>query len=105
VIRFRITDGRLGFQLGAEGIYYSSYKASSYMPATGSYYLQNELETGNYPYVNAFINLKLKRTRFFLSFEHVNQGLGFMSDNYRYVPGYQMPVRMFKYGIAWTFYN
>jgi len=105
IIRFKVTGGRLGVQLGAEGIYNTSYFASSYMPSTGSYYNQNDEETGNYPYLNAFINLKLKRTRFFIAFEHVNQGMEFMSNNYHYVPAYQMPVRMFKYGIAWTFYN
>ncbi len=105
LIRFEVTDGRLGFQMGIEGIYNTSYYASNYMPSTGSFYNQSEVKTGNYPYFNAFINLKLKRTRFFISFEHVNQGLEFMSDNYQYVPTYQMPVRMFKYGIAWTFYN
>ncbi len=105
LIRFKVTDGRLGFQMGVEAIYNTEYYASAYMPATGAFYKQNELKTGNYPYLNAFINLKLKRTRFFISFEHVNYGLDFMNDNYRYVPTYQMPVRMFKYGVAWTFYN
>lgn len=102
---FKATNGRLGFQIGAEGVYYTAYNASYYMPATGVFYNQNDVETGAYPYLNAFINLKLKRTRFFVSFEHVNHGLSFMPDNYQYVPGYQMPVRMFKYGISWTFYN
>ena len=105
IIKFEVTGGRLGFQMGVEGIYNTAYFASSFMPATGSFYNQNLAETGNYPYLNAFINLQLKRTRFFFSFEHVNQGLNFMSDNYQYVPGYLMPVRMFKYGLAWTFYN
>ena len=105
LIRFEVTGGRLGFQIGVEGIYNTSYFASGYMPSTGSFYNQDQIKTGNYPYLNAFINLKLKRTRFFFSFEHVNQGLEFMSDNYQYVPSYQMPVRMFKYGVAWTFYN
>ena len=73
------------------------------MPATGVFYNQAERLTGNYPWVNAFLNLKLKRTRFFFMFEHLNEG--FSGFEYQHVPGYQLPVRMFKYGIAWTFYN
>jgi len=105
VFYFKSTDGRLGFQLGAEGIYNTAYMADNYYPATGFYYNQNITETGNYPYLNAFINIKLKRTRFFVAFEHANYGLKGMGNAYHHVPGYKMPVRTFRYGISWTFYD
>ncbi|MDX2415051.1 MAG: putative porin [Bacteroidales bacterium] len=102
---FKITDGRLGFQLGVEGIYNTAYMADNYNPSTGFYYNQNNTETGNYPYLNAFINLKLKRTRIFVAFEHFNYGLKGMGTDYNHVPAYYAPIRMFKYGISWTFYD
>lgn len=102
---FKITDGRLGFQIGLDAIYNTSYFADAFNPATGFYHNQDQQEVGNYPYVNAFINLKLKRTRIFVAFEHVNHGMFELGSAYSYVPSYLMPVRMFKYGVAWTFYD
>ncbi len=102
-INFKSTGGRLDIQLGVEALYYTEYHSSYYMPSTGVYYRQNETTTGNYPFINAFLNVRLKRTRFFFAFDHVNHDM--MGTNYYMVTGYPMNVRTFKYGIAWTFYN
>jgi hypothetical protein len=102
-IHFKITNGYLLFQLGAEVLYNTTYHGYSYMPATGRFYRQNLEMTGNYPYVNTFLNLKLKRTRIFIMFDHVNSGMS--GYNYFMVPSNPMNIRMFKYGLAWTFYD
>jgi len=73
------------------------------MPATGRFYRQDATETGNYPFVNVFINLKLRRTRIFLMFDHINSGM--TGYEYYMIPSYPMNVRMFRYGLAWTFYD
>jgi hypothetical protein len=73
------------------------------MPATGRFYHQYSFTSGDYPYVNVFLNIKLKRTRIFLMLDHVNSG--YSGYNYLQVPHYPMNVRMFRYGIAWTFYD
>jgi hypothetical protein len=101
--RFKSTGGRLESSLGAEVLWNSPWYAPSYMPATGVFYVQDITSAGNYPYLSLFLNLKLKRTRGFIAFDHVNQG--FSGYNYFMVPGYPMPVRTFRYGVAWTFYN
>lgn len=100
---FRKTDGRLNMQLGAEILYNTKYHAYAYMPATGRFYRQDKETEGDYPYINVFLNLKLKRTRIFVMYDHLNSGF----SGYRYynVPSYPMNVRMFRYGIAWTFYD
>jgi hypothetical protein len=102
-IFFRITNGHLNTQIGADVFLNSSYYGYAYMPATGRYYRQNSTPTGNYPYINVFLNIKLKRTRIVLMFDHVNSGM--MGINYFMVPSYPMNIRMFKYGLAWTFYD
>jgi hypothetical protein len=73
------------------------------MPATGRFYRQDQVRTGNYPFINVFLNIKLKRTRIFVMLDHVNSGI--MGYNYYMVPTYPMNARMFRYGIAWTFYD
>mgnify|MGYP001232420312 CR=1 FL=1 len=103
VFRFRSTGGELSFQIGAEAMIHTLYNAMSYMPATGRYFSQNSEQAGNYPFVNAFINLKIKRTRIFVMADHVNSGL--TGYEYFLVPGYPLNIRMIKYGLAWTFYD
>lgn len=101
--RFKSTGGRLETSIGAEVLWHSLYYAPAYMPATGLFHTQDHTQAGNYPYLNVFLNLKLKRTRGFIAFDHINHGLS--GYDYFMVPGYPQPVRTFRYGIAWTFYN
>jgi hypothetical protein len=100
---FRITDGNLRTQLGAEVFYNTSYHGYAYVPASGRFYRQDRVLTGDYPYINVFINLKIKRTRIFLMLDHANSKL--TGYNYFMVPSNPMNIRMFKWGLAWTFYD
>ncbi len=101
--RFKSTGGSFDFQLGTEVFYHTLYHSYAYQPVTGDYYNQNTTETGNYPFVNVFMNIKLKRTRFYIMFDHLNSG--YSGHDYFLVPDYPMNIRMLRYGLAWTFYN
>jgi hypothetical protein len=103
LFRFKSTNGKLNTQLGADVIYHTGYYSYSYMPATGRFFRQDKVRTGNYPFLNVFLNLKLKRARIFVMLDHVNHGL--MGYDYFMIPSYPLNTRMFRYGIAWTFYN
>ena len=108
LFRFEKTNGRLYTQLGADVTYHTLYNPYAYMPATGRFYRQTHTEAGNYPFVNAFLNIKLKRTRFFLMFDHLNYGMMKNPEtmyNYELVPLYPLTTRRFSFGLAWTFYN
>ncbi|MDR2887933.1 MAG: putative porin [Bacteroidales bacterium] len=107
MFHFKSTNGRLYTQFGVDVVYHTPYHAYSYMPATGRFYRQLSSETGNYPFVNAFINMKIKRARFFFMFDHVNHRLmpPGMMYNYEMIPQYPWNARRFTFGIAWTFYN
>ncbi len=73
------------------------------MPATGRFYRQDLVTSGNYPFLNVFLNVKLKRARIFLMYDHLNSG--WMGYDYFMIPHYPQNARMLRYGIAWTFYN
>jgi hypothetical protein len=103
LFKFSSTGGRLYLQLGVDVTYNTLYHPYNYMPATGRFFRQDQYELGNYPYFNPFLNFKLRRTRVFLMFDHVNSG--YMGYDYDMVPFYPMNVRMFRYGLAWTFYD
>lgn len=103
LFRFRKTNGELNTQLGVDVLYHTLYNSYSYMPATGIFYRQDKVQTGNYPFLNVFLNIKLKRTRIFVMVDHINSG--FMGYEYYMIPTYPQNIRMFRYGIAWTFYD
>jgi len=101
--KFKSTGGDLNMQLGFDATFHTLYHPYSYMPATGRFFRQDQSARGNYPFLNVFLNLKVKRTRFFFMFDHVNSGM--MGYNYDMIPYYPMNIRMFRYGLAWTFYD
>ncbi|MBE0674396.1 MAG: hypothetical protein IH591_07025 [Bacteroidales bacterium] len=102
-IHFKLTDGYMHIETGAEVFMHTGYHPMNYMPATGRYYNQQTNKTGNYPIASVFLNAKIKRTRISLSFDHVNWGIS--GQNYFLIPDYPLNIRMFRYGIAWTFYD
>lgn len=103
LFRFTKTGGKLNAQLGADVTYNTLYHPYGYMPATGRFYRQDTFTAGDYPFINVFLNFKVKRTRVFVMFDHINSNV--MGLNYEMVPSYPMNIRMLRYGLSWTFYN
>jgi len=90
-------------QIGVDTRYNTKYYADAYSPATGLFYLQNEKKYGNYPYIDVYANLRLKRTRVF--FKMINIGTNFLESEYITTPHYPMPRSSFRFGISWLFYD
>lgn len=101
-IRFRVAKV-LHVDLGLDCDYYTKYYAPGYQPATMSFYNQRELKVGNYPFMNVYANMKLKRARFYIMMSHVNQGM--TGDNYFSMPHYPMNPRRFQMGVSVDFAN
>ncbi len=90
-------------QIGCDFRYYTAYKGDAYMPATGQFYIQNGLKVGNIPYLDAFVNFKVKTARFFVKMENIlAPDFGYSSNM---VPFYPVPGRAFKFGISWQFFD
>lgn len=90
-------------QLGIDTRYSTGYFADAYQPGTARFYLQNEQELGNYPFVDLHVNLKLKRTRFY--FRMMNAASGLVGDNFYSAPEHPYYRRTFRIGVAWSFYD
>jgi hypothetical protein len=90
-------------QIGASLFFTSSFYANSYMPATGQFYLQNDKKTGNYPFIDFFINAQVKNVRIFFKIDHLNSG--WSGNNYMVTPDYPYPDRTFKLGVSWKFFD
>ena len=95
--------GVLHVQLGIDCDYYTKYTSVNYQPATMTFYNQQEIECGNYPFMNAYANMKLSKARFYVLFSHVNQGL--TGNNYFSMPHYTLNPRRFQFGISIDFAN
>ena len=95
----------LTVDLGADARFFTKYKAPDYSPALGQFTVQDNgaanVETGNYPIVNAYANMHLKHTRFFVMMSHVNASSG---DSFL-VPHYPINGRIFRFGVSWNFFN
>ncbi|MBR5898411.1 MAG: putative porin [Muribaculaceae bacterium] len=93
----------LDVQFGVDCDYYTKYKGLGYQPATMTFYNQNDIEVGNYPFMNAYVNMKLDKARFYVLVSHVNQGL--TGSNYFMMPHYPMNPRKFQFGVSVDFAN
>lgn len=104
-MRFKIARV-LSCDIGADARFFTKYYAPDYSPALGQYAVQegdSKTEVGNYPIVNAYANLHLKHTRFFVMMSHVNAGMG--KTEYFLTPHYPTNQRVLRLGVSWNFFN
>lgn len=91
-------------QVGIDCNWYSAFYAPAYQPALLSRYNQEEVLIGNYPFMNAYVNVKLKKARFYVMYSHLNQGwLG--GNNYFSIPHYPLNPAIFQVGVSVDFAN
>ncbi len=94
----------LRFQLGIDCDYYTKYYAPGFQPALAAFTNQRDMKIGNYPFCNAYINMKLSKTRFYVMYSHANQGL-FGGSNYFSMPYYPLNPHRLQLGISVDFAN
>ncbi|MCD8296367.1 MAG: putative porin [Prevotella sp.] len=95
----------LTLDLGGDLRYFTKYKAPDYSPALGQYTVQNNgennVDVGNYPYIDVYANFHLKHTRFFVMMSHINASAG----DYFLTPHYPSNGRLLRFGLSWNFFN
>ena len=95
----------LRVQVGGDMRYFTSYYAPDYAPSISQFAVQDasfaRVKVGNYPIINAYVNLHLKHCRLYLAMNHVNQGHG----RYYWAPHYPVNPRTFHFGLSWNFFN
>lgn len=101
-LRFKVAKV-LHVDFGVDCSYYTKYYAPNYQPATMAFTNQQQVKVGNYPFMNVYANMKLKRARFYIMMSHVNQGL--TGKNYFAMPHYPMNPRRFQMGVSVDFCN
>jgi len=97
----------LSVELGADGTYFTKYYAPDYCPALNQYAIQqneaSRMELGEFPFVNVYANLHLKRARFFFMMTDVLSDVG---NRNRYLTAhYPVNSRTLHMGVSWNFFN
>ncbi|NQU53159.1 MAG: putative porin [Bacteroidetes bacterium] len=90
-------------QIGADARYNTKYYADAYAPSTGLFHLQNKKKYGNFPYMDVYVNARLKRTTIF--FNLMNIGTNFINREYITTPTYPMNRSTYRFGVSWAFYD
>jgi hypothetical protein len=93
----------LQLNIGAQGQLYQSFYGYAYMPATQMFYLQSKRTAGNYPYLDIYLNARIRPVSIFVKIENVLYN--FAGTNYALVPGYYQTDLAFRLGISWTFFD
>ncbi|MDR0970124.1 MAG: putative porin [Lentimicrobiaceae bacterium] len=91
------------FQPGICINYFTSYYADAYMPALHSFYLQNDVKVGNYPFIDLYIALKIKRANIYIQYSNIYS----LTQDFSYytTPTYPMRDGRFYFGINWRMYR
>lgn len=83
--------------------YFTEYYADAYMPALRTYYLQNDVKIGNYPFLDFYITFKVKRANIFVGYTNF---YSLAKDNrYFTTPHYPMRDSKLIFGVKWRLYK
>lgn len=99
----KIFKRRLKTRIGANLSYTSEFYGYEFMPSISQFYTQNQRKIGNYPFVDFFVSLHLKRAQIFFKWEHLNAGWSGL--NYYSTPNIPSLDRSFKFGVSWNMFD
>ncbi len=93
----------LKVQTGVTFKYFTEYQMNRYDPVLAEFYVQRDQEFGGFPLIDLFFNAKVKQTRIFIKFEHVNS---LFSSTNEYFSDPQNPYRdaVVRFGLVWNFF-
>jgi hypothetical protein len=90
-------------QAGVTFKYFTKYFANAYNPLLSEFQLQNQVEIGNYPVFDVFVNARVRTMRLFLKAEHINTLFG-KDRNYYAAPNYPYRDYVLRFGVVWNFF-
>lgn len=96
-------DKALFLQAGVNFKYFTKYEMNAYDPVLAEFFVQDETELGGFPLVDIFLNAKIKQTRIFVKYEHINSLFG-NNNQYFSAPGYAYRDPVIRFGLVWNFF-
>ncbi len=89
-------------QTGITFKYFTKYFANAYNPLLSEFSIQNDVEIGDYPVFDVFINARVRNMRLFLKGEHINSF--FSPKKYYSAPNYPYRDFVIRFGVVWNFF-
>lgn len=89
-------------QAGITFRYFTKYQADTYNPLLSEFSLQNEVEIGNFPVMDVFINARVRNMRIFLKADHINSL--FSPKDYYSAPNHPYRDYVLRLGLVWNFF-
>lgn len=83
--------------------YFTEYYADAYMPATRTFYLQNDVKIGNYPFLDFYLTIKLKRANIYVGYTNIYSLT--KVNRYFTTPHYPMRDSKIVFGVKWRLYK
>ena len=82
--------------------YFTKYYADAYMPATRTFYLQNEVQIGNFPFIDLAIALQVKKANIYVAYSN----MFLLTGNYNsfIAPHYPMRDSKIFIGVNWRLF-
>ena len=83
--------------------YFTKYYADAYMPATRTFYLQNEVQIGNFPFIDLALAIKVKKAHIYVAYSN----MFLLTRNYNsfIAPHYPMRDSRIFIGVNWRLFN
>jgi hypothetical protein len=97
----------LSVELGGNATFFTEYEAPDFCPQLNQYAIQENPDSrvtlGNYPFVDVYANMHLKRARFFIMWNNV---VGNAASKMAFLtPHYPINNAVMHIGVSWNFFN
>ena len=83
--------------------YFTAYYADAYMPALRTFYLQENVKVGNFPYIDFCVTFKIKNANVFVLYTNIYSLTG--DNRYFTTPHYPMRDSRLCLGVKWRLYK
>lgn len=83
--------------------YFTKYYVDAYMPATRTFYLQNDVEIGNFPFIDLALAIKVKKAHIYAAYSNMFLLTG--NHNSFIAPHYPMRDSKIFIGVNWRLFN
>ncbi len=94
---------KITLQVGTDIFYNTAYYGNAYNPAIRNFFIQNEVKIGNYPMINVFANIKLRKAVIFFVYEHLNQD--WIKTGFYYTANNPLPLAGLRSGVRWRIFE
>ena len=99
----KIFKNVLEIQSGFNFKIFSKFFINEYNPVISTFHIQDKRKIGGFPIVDFFLNAKIRQTRLFFIFEHINSSLS--KNNFFTTPSIPYRDSNFRFGLNWNLFN